>query len=343
MSGEQFFHPFPTAHCPLRTAHSPPMAISTKTIKRRIKSIASTKKITKAMELVEGTKMRKSVALAMMSREYAKSITDLVQDVRALVDPTSHPLLAGRPQSTSTLVLVAASDRGLCGGYNSQVVKKALEFLRGRTESLRLITAGRRADQAVKRAGYEILASFEAMSNAPSFERTRPLGKFMYDEFMSGRADRVFIVYMDFKSAVVQVPIVKQLLPIIPEQELKENMNNVGAPLAGAQPPETEAEEEGWYKNKQDQEANDQSEILFEPDPKTVLNSLLPRLLETQVYQSLLESSASEHSARMMAMRNATDNASDMLQDLSFTYNQARQATITREISEISAGKAAIE
>lgn len=304
------------------------MAVSTKIIKRRIKSIANTRKITKAMELVAGAKMRKSVQLATMSRSYSGSMQDIVARISLLVDPTTHPLLAGRPNPTSTLVIVAASDRGLCGGYNSLILKKTLEFLRGRRETLRVVTVGRRAELGVKRAGFDIAASFEAISNAPSFERTRPVGTLAYAQFMEGKADRVFVVYMDFQSAIIQVPIVMQLLPIIPETKLT-------LPLLAT-----------FRMNDRGEERDDrgeESDILFEPGPKPILDALLPRLLETQIYQALLESSASEHSARMMAMRNATDNASDMLQDLSFTYNQARQATITREISEISAGKAAIE
>jgi F-type H+-transporting ATPase subunit gamma len=297
------------------------MAVSTKIMKRRIKSIANTRKITKAMELVAGAKMRKSVHLATASKSYAGSIQTIMDTVRSLVDPATHPLLVGKPQPQSTLVIVAASDRGLCGGYNSQILKKTVEFLRGRGESIRVATVGKRAEQAVKRAGYEISASFEAISNAPSFERTRPVGTLAYTEFMDTKVDRVFIISMEFKSAVVQVPIVKQLLPIMPEKEM-----HPGQLLRDAQ-----------------DDTHLETGILFEPSPRSVLDSLIPRFLEMQIYQALIESSASEHSARMMAMRNATDNASDMLQDLSFTYNQARQATITREISEISAGKAAIE
>jgi F-type H+-transporting ATPase subunit gamma len=301
------------------------MAVSTKIIKRRIKSIANTRKITKAMELVAGAKMRKSVQMTVASRDYSASINALVQRVRGMVDPGSHPLFTGATKPKASLVIVAASDRGLCGGFNGQILKKTLEFLKTRTEKIRIVTVGRRAEQAVKRAGYEILASFEAISNAPSFERTVPVGTLSFTEFTSKHVDRVFLVSMEFRSAISQVPAVKQILPITPEAEIKDLKYN---------------------RNEIAEEAEDKAEetnILFEPSTDAVLDHLLPRLLEMQVYQALLETSASEHSARMMAMRNATENASEMLQDLSFTYNQARQASITREISEISAGKAAIE
>lgn len=298
------------------------MALSPRLIRRRIKSVANTRKITKAMELVAASKMRKAIQLTLASRAYAGSAHDVVEHVRTLVDPQTHPLLAGRPNASRTLVIVAASDRGLCGGFNVQLLKKTLEFLRQRAETLSIVTVGKRAEAAIRRAEYPILAAFEALSNAPSFERSRPIGDLAYQEFISGRVDRVFIVYTDFRSAVSVIPTVVQLLPIIPEHELQHL------------PPQ---EHDGERPD-----AGDDGGI-FEPDPQTILDTLLPRLLETRIYQALLESSASEHSARMLAMQNATDNASDMLQDLTLTFNQARQAGITREISEISAGKAAIE
>lgn len=311
------------------------MALSPRLIRRRIKSVANTRKITKAMELVAASKMRKTVQLAQASRPYAATMKAMVDEVRQLVDPQTHPLLAGRKDVAASLVIVAASDRGLCGGFNSQLLKKTMEFLRSRTESdIRVITVGRRAEAAVRRAGYQIVAAFDAISNAPSFERTQPIGDYVYKEFMAGHVDRAFVVYTDFRSAITQVPTATQLLPIIPEAEL------VGQE---AKVEEDESDDEGHVRPDNEEEGVYESAILFEPNPEKVLDALLPRLLETRIYQTLLESSASEHSARMMAMRSATDNASDMLQDLTLTFNQARQAGITREISEISAGKAAIE
>lgn len=298
------------------------MAVSSRLIKRRIRSVANTRKITKAMELVAASKMRKSVQMTVSSRAYSSSMKAIVDGIRGLVDPKSHPLLAGRATAKTSLVIVAASDRGLCGGFNGQILKKTMEFLRNRHEaSIRVVTVGKRAESAVRRAGYRIAAAFEAISNAPGFERTKPVGDLAYAEFMNGNADRVFLVYTDFRSAVSQVPTVVQLLPIVPEDQLTAAM-------------EREEEDEGDGR---------EPDVLFEPNPGEILDAILPRLLETRVYQGLLESAASEHSARMMAMRSATDNATDMLQDLTLTFNQARQASITREISEISAGKAALE
>lgn len=200
-----------------------------------------------------------------------------------------------------------------------------MEFIKARTETqLRIVTIGRRTELAMKRSGFPIDAAFDSMADAPHFDKTRPISLLAYKEFTEGRVDRVFLAYTDFKSALTQVPNVKQLLPIIPEKELKE---------------ENDVSHEPGEEVEQDVESN----ILFEPDPHAILDAMLPRLLETEIYQALLESSASEHASRMMAMRSASDNATDIVKDLTFSFNQARQASITREISEISAGKAAIE
>lgn len=303
------------------------MAVSTRVIKRRIKSVANTRKITKAMELVAASKMRKAVNMTQASRAYSRVLQQMVNHIRQTVPERSHRLLSAPATSSAALVIVAASDRGLCGGFNAQLLKKGLEFLASRGEKVEVVTVGRRAESAVRRAGYSIIASFEAISNAPSFERSAPVGEFAFQSFISHRVDRVFMIYTDFKSALSQVPTAMQLLPMIPESDLKEDGGGA----------------EGENGENDEIVPIDAPDILFEPTPQDVLTSILPRLLETQVYQSLLESSASEHSSRMMAMRSATDNATDMLQDLTFTFNQARQASITREISEISAGKAAIE
>lgn len=269
------------------------------------------------MELVAASKMKRAVQMTMSSRAYASTTKSLVDEIQKLVSPKMHNMLFSGIKKDSkalkTLVIVCASDRGLCGGFNAQCLKRTMEFFKEREgDKLSVVTVGKRANRAVQRIGLPILASFEAISNAPSFARSKPVGLLATQTFVSRKADRVFIVYMDYKSAIEQIPTVEQILPIIPEHEL-----------------------EGRSHKK--------SEVLFEPDPNIVLEMLLPKFVEIRIYQALLESSASEHSARMMAMRNATDNATDIVDALVLSYNQARQASITQEISEISAGKAAIE
>lgn len=274
------------------------------------------------MELVAASKMKKSVELTISSRGYANDVRTLVSEIMHTVDPEAHAMLTGRMDATGerkitalrTLVLVCTSDRGLCGSFNAQSLKKAFEFIRSRSsDDIRIVTVGRRGERASRRAGFSIAASFDAISSAPSYAAAKPVGDYVTEEFANGKVDRVFMVYMDYRGAMSQIPTIEQLLPIIPETtELFSASDNV-------------------------------SGITLEPNTSRVLDELLPRLVEMRVYQGLLESSASEHSARMIAMRSATDNANTMLDELTLTYNQARQAGITQEISEISAGKAALE
>lgn len=333
------------------------MAVSARLIRRRIRSVANTRKITKAMELVAAAKMRKAVQGAVAARPYASAISRIVDDIREHVHNLRHPLLATR-EARSVLVIVAASDRGLCGAFNAAIMKKALAVLRDRPEAeKRVVTVGRRAEAAMRRAGYPIAAAFESLSQSLSFTGARAVGDFVQAEFIAGRADRVILVSTEYRSAISYVPTTSVLLPMASEDVLatidaavKMQYQDVMEEEHDREVDADESEKESRYEQKEymdDLEKIDvfepESTLLFEPNAQTVLDSLLPRLLEATVYQSLLESSASEHSSRMMAMRNATDNASDMLADLTFTFNQARQATITREISEISAGKAALE
>lgn len=315
------------------------MAISPRIIKRRIKSVRSTGKIMKAMELVAASKMRKAVQFAIASRPYATLIRELTDEVREALTRESNPLLHGHPRPAGapirTLAVVIASDRGLCGGYNSQLLKRATEFFRNRPEDeVTAVTIGHRAERGVRRQSTTIRASFGSLANNVSFAATEPMLRYILDEYTSGRVDRVFVVYTDFKSALAQVPTVMQLLPILPETELKQE--------AGVVEEDLTEEETRPLKQKKEEPRTD-ADLLFEPSAPQVLEKLLPRLVETRFYQTILESSASEHSARMMAMRSAGEAARDMVKDLTLVLNQARQAAITREISEISAGKAAIE
>jgi F-type H+-transporting ATPase subunit gamma len=301
------------------------MSVSPRLIRRRIKSIGNTRKITKAMELVAASKMKRAVQMTLSSRAYAQTATEIAESIMRIVDPSLHPMLVGkrgddaspRGKKLRTLVIACASDRGLCGGFNAQTIKSLYEFLLTRPDDeISVIAVGRRAARAIARTNHKMTATFEALSNTPSFAAAKPVGMLAVQQFLNGEVDRVFVAYMDYKSALRQIPTISQVLPIIPEHDIERAMRT---------------------------EISEGASILFEPDPSRVLEDLLPKLIETRIYQALLESAASEHSARMMAMRSATDNANSMLEDLTLTYNQARQAGITQEISEISAGKAAIE
>ena len=317
------------------------MAIPTRVIKRRIKSIRSTGKIMKAMELVAASKMRKATQLTLATRPYSKLIQDMAHDLRKLVDPKRYSLLVGKKappknKPLKILLVVLASDRGLCGGFNNQLLKKSLEFVRQREgQKVRMVAVGRRAESTIRRSGNELVASFESIANAPSFERVKPVASLISEEFLSGTSDRIFVAFTDYRSALSQVPSVHQLLPIVPEAELPKDVN--------ADEQETSDEDEITRYALPVSRYADESVILFEPGSDAVMRKILPRMVEMQLYQAFLESAASEQSARMMAMRSAGDAAGEMLDNLTFTLNQARQAAITREISEISAGKAALE
>lgn len=317
------------------------MAVSTRRIKAHIKSISNTRKITKAMELVSGAKMRRAVQMTVDSRNYSTGVKGIVENVLPLIKQKSHPLLYGRKQALNTILIVVASDRGLCGGFNTQLIKKATEFLKSRTEKVSVITMGKKIESSLKKFA-PILASFPSISNAPGYERSKSVGQLAYDEFLQSRADRVFLCYSDFRSAISQVPTIVQLLPVIPEDQLHVVTDEEIDQEALLREKMTETQRLAYDRKKLKQE-NFDAVVTFEPTPRYVLDQLLPRLIDTRLYQAILESTASEHSSRMLAMRNATESATEMLDTLTFTFNQARQASITREISEISAGKASLE
>ena len=300
------------------------MAGQTKAIRRRIKSVTNTRKITKAMELVAASKMRKAMQSVLGTRPYARLAWNTVISIGSKIDTSMHPLLREQKELKRVLLLVISSDRGLAGGFNTNILRKTFEQIKqlGGEVEIQTVCVGKRSIDAMRRANRPVLASFVDMANNPKFEDVLPIGRLLIDEFTKGNYDKVLVAYTDFVSALTQRPVILELLPLgTPEQTA--GLGNVG----------------------QEEEKKDtrHTEYIFEPSPQTVLDRILPRLVETIVFQAILESAASEHSARMMAMRSATDAAKDMLGDLTFTYNQARQAGITQEIAEISSGAAALE
>lgn len=304
------------------------MPANTKIINRRIKSVVNTRKITKAMELVSASKMRKAVASVLGTRPYSTLAWRLVTEIARKTggsEEETHPLLTARAEVKRTLAVLITSDRGLCGGFNAQILRVAADLVRRHPEgTVDLITIGKRGEQWARRRGVPIVASFGELTQTPTVVAVRPLARVARDGFLSMKYDEVVVLYTDFVSAIAQKPRSKTLLPLRRDSELGE----VGEPSGQKTP------------NPQPQTP---TEYLFEPNPKVVLDRILPRIFETQLYQAILESLASEHSARMLAMRNATDSATEMIDDLRFTFNQARQAGITQEIAEISSGAAALQ
>lgn len=300
------------------------MAVQTRAIKRRIKSVKNTRKITKAMELVAASKMRKAVSAVLASRPYAKLAWNTVQSIGRATDTSLHPLLKNGGDPNSILLLLITSDRGLAGGFNTNVLRRTREALKQFGEAhVQAVCIGKRGADALRRLNIPILASFVEITNKTTFEEVLPIGRMVIEEYTKGTFGKVVLCYTDFVSAISQAPVILDFLPLTVD-----TVKSIGR-----------AEQPGH----QDVKFTKASEYTFEPSPEQVLKKVLPRLVETMVYQAVLESAASEHSSRMMAMRSASDAAGEMIDDLTFTFNQARQAGITQEIAEISSGKAALE
>lgn len=283
---------------------------STQELTRRIKSIKSTRKITRAMQMVSSAKMRKSQAVAMSSRSYAHLAWELINNVGS--KSRQHKLFNSYPKAKKVGIILITTNRGLVGGFNTNLIKKMIKEQQSEPELIsELIVIGKKGREAAQRMQKNIVADFKKMDTTIPVKDIYPVVKMLIDLYNSGEYKKIYVVYNHFISMLSQDPKVKQLLPIIPKSEYR--TQTIG------------------------------SDVLFEPSPQQVLDHLLPRILESQIYQAILESDASEHSARMMMMKNATDAAGDLIDDLTLTFNQLRQTKITTELSEITAGRIALE
>jgi F-type H+-transporting ATPase subunit gamma len=290
-----------------------------KELKRRIKSIKNTKKITKAMELVSASKMKRAIAATLASRAYAGYSWEVLQSLAEYVSETKNPFLTVKPVERILVVLVT-SNRSLCGGYNAQITRKAVAFIReNEGKTVDYISIGSKGESNLRRLGQNIIASFNDMSATPKLSDVYPVASFILDTFKKGEYDRVCIAYTDFVSALTQVPRISTILPVNKEQIISDiaEMRTVETPVG-------------------------KIDYVFEPNYETLMASIVEKIARMRVYQMILESTASEHSARMMAMKNASDAAGEMIEDLTLAFNKARQAGITQEISEISAGMASV-
>lgn len=295
----------------------------TKEIKKRIKSVKNTRKITKAMELVAASKMKRSVSHALSGRLYALYSWNLLVSLSDKLDEITHPFF-NKNDSDKDLIVIITSNGGLCGAYNSQIIKKVIYSLKEK-ENVDIITVGKKGDNAMRRIGENIIASFLEIPDNCNLSDINPLSKMIIDEYKSGKYGKVYIAYTDFISALTQKANLKQLLPVS-KKELKEFIDTIG---------EGEGEKEKIRENN--------LSYSFEGNTETLINSLAEKLTKMQIYQMILESNASEQSSRMMAMKNASEAAGEMIDSLTLVFNKARQAGITAEISEISAGMASIE
>lgn len=303
-------------------------------IQRRIRSVSSTKKITKAMELVASAKMRKASQAVFATRPYTDRAWEMLLHLSHRTDSSKHVLLAERPEIKKIGIILVASNRGLVGGFNAQLtaaVAKEIQQLIGTTKAeVEVMLMGKKGRLIMSQHGLPIDAEFTKDDVVTSVLGVRPMAKLAMDRFTDGTYDRVMVGFMDFISTLVQKPRVRQILPLS------------GAGFeAGTVGLGSKAEHEQIEHEEQAEEAA--FTYLFEPNAEDVLEFLLPRLVEMQVYRAVLETNASEQAARMVAMKSASDAAGDLIDDLTLTYNQARQASITQDLSEISAGRAALE
>jgi len=287
---------------------------NTQDIRRRIKSIRNTAQITKAMQMVAASKMRKAQQHALGGRPYAALMNKVLVSLQRRTDPRLHPLLEIRPLKKE-LVLMISTDKGLAGALNTNLFREAANFDRAKTV---FVVTGKKARQFIARTKRELLADFE-LKDSPSFLETKPLARFCIEKFLRREVDKVSVLYTHFINTINQRAVVQTLLPITSfdlgkresDAEAKEDVD----PMLG---------------------------YLFEPNAETVLDMMLPYYLQYEVFQMILDARASEHSARMVAMKNATDNANEFIKDLTLEYNKMRQAGITTELLEIATAQMAL-
>lgn len=283
-------------------------------LKRRIKSVKSTQKITRAMEMIAASRIVKAQRRVNEARPYAEMIHEIIKGLAVSNEAKSHPLLSPHETIANAGVIIIGSDRGLAGAYNANLLKLAEKTIRQEEAagtSVKLYLVGRKPKGYFKFRGRRGEREWEGVTDQPNVVDAQEIAKTVMDAYANGELDRVWLVYTDFKSSMTQVPGRMQLLPV------------------------DSSEFEGG--------SDIQAEFMFEPDPSEILTLLIPRYVEAKIFSGMLESSASEHASRQRAMKSATDNADDVIENLSRTMNQARQDLITTELSEIIGGAAALE
>jgi len=287
---------------------------STQDIRRRINSIRNIGQLTKAMQMVAASKMRKAQQHALAGRPYAGLMNKVLVSLQKRTDPRLHPLLEVRDVKKE-LVLIISTDKGLAGSLNTNLFREAANFDQSKTA---FVVTGKKARQFIARTKRELLADFE-LKDAPSFVETKPVSKFCTEKFLSREVDKVSVLYTHFLNTINQKAVLQTLLPIssfdLPKGERAEGAAEDVDPMLG---------------------------YVFEPSAEVVLDIMLPYYVQYQVFQMILDARASEHSARMVAMKNATDNAKEFIKDLTLEYNKMRQASITTELLEIATAQMAL-
>ena len=294
----------------------------TRDIKRKIKSVSNTRQITKAMELVSTAKLRKAKSKLDITKPYFETVLKTIKKIIKNENNLKHKYLVAR-EKKNTLYIIVAADRGLCGGYNSNVLKKAVKIIESNDTNAKLVTIGKQGLKFFKNSPHEIIKSVTQISEKPSFSDAKAISNLalkMYDE---ERVDEIIFVYTRMITSLNLEPTELTLLPVsVDIEEEKETKKNI-------------------KENKKEREMRDL--VTYEPSAEVVLDFIIPKYIESVIYGGLIESSASEQSARRIAMESATDNADEMIEELTLTYNQARQSAITQEITEIAGGAEALK
>jgi len=295
---------------------------SIREIRRRIRSVKNIAQVTRAMQMVAASRMRRAQEQVLATRPYAAKAGEILAHLAAqrALDESLHPLLQHRGTIQTVGMVLITGDKGLCGSYNHNMIQRAWRFISDSPFPVELITVGKRGRDAMWRLGQKIVAEYANLPPQPGVLDVAPIARTAVQGFISGQFDVVYLAHTAFVNTLVQRPEIWQFLPLQPVKvgDMPLDKHREAAPSLSV------------------------GEYIYEPDPRTILDSVLPRFTELQVYQTILESLASEHSARMVAMRNATENANDLLADLTLTYNRARQEAITKEMLDIAGGAEAL-
>jgi F-type H+-transporting ATPase subunit gamma len=284
--------------------------------RRRIRSVTNTRQITKAMKMVAAAKLRRAQEMAEASRPYAGKLTEVLARLAAISTETRHPLLEKHESIENVTYVVVTADRGLCGAFNTNIIRAAQEAIKADTRpvSIGITAVGRKSRDFFRKRGFKMQGEFINLGDRISYAHAKEIGQYIIQMYEEGATDEVYLVYGRFVNALRQIPTVAKLLPLEPPKSEEDRM--------------TAREFVADY--------------LYEPSAEEILMTLLPRYIESQIYHALLESKASEHGARMTAMSNATDNATELIQTLTLQMNKARQAAITKEILDIVGGAEAL-
>jgi len=282
---------------------------SERDLRRRVKSVKNIQQLTRAMQLVAASKMRRAQDAVLAARPFEQRLREVLNDLAPYADPEVSPLLGRRDSAKKVAVVLITTDRGLVGPMNVNLLRMALRFAQEQA-AVQYIAVGRKGIGSLRRIRASVTAEFPGIPDRPSTSDTNAIAREAVDEFLAGDVDEVHLAFTKFINTLRQEPTIRRLLPLVPEDEDIDDR----APL----------------------------QYLFEPDPETVLNAILPRFVEVAVYQAVLESKASQFSAQMVAMRNATDAAGDLISELALAANKARQTRITKEMLEIASGAEAL-